>query len=296
MPPSIHELSSQFAVHGLKFEAGNGGLLKAVIRTPLSQGELYMQGAHVTNFQPEGQKPVLWMSEKSVFETGKPIRGGIPICFPWFGPLASDPKAPGHGFARTTLWSLISTQALSDGSVAIELQSEINDFLVKLDVTFAQSLQLTLHVELKKTATQPATFEEALHTYFTVSDVRQIAIAGLEATGFVDKVDSAKVKPATGKSVLFDGECDRVYLDTTATCVLNDPGFRRTIEVAKKNSSSTVIWNPWIEKSSRMADFGDDEWPGMVCIETANVGTNSIQVSPGQSHQMSVTISAHHVV
>lgn len=293
MQRDIAELSSQFAVPGLHFETGLGGLLKAVVNTPVSIGEIYLHGAHVTKFVAQGQKPLLWMSEKSVFEAEKPIRGGVPICFPWFGPLASDPKAPGHGFARTKPWDVLSASALPSGAIALELQTMINDFAVKFEVTFAESLRMALKVELKSSAPAPVTFEEALHTYFAISDIREISIEGLESTDFIDKVDGAKQKPAAGQPIRFDGECDRVYLDTTQTCLLRDPGFQRTIQVSKTESHSTVVWNPWIEKSARMADFGDDEWPGMVCIETANVASNSIELHPGQSHVMTTEISSH---
>jgi len=293
MQRNIAELSSQFSVPGLHFETGHGGLVKAVVNTPLSIGEIYLHGAHVTKFVPQGRKSLLWMSEKSVFEADKPIRGGVPICFPWFGPLASDPKAPGHGFARTRPWNALSASTLPSGAIALELQTTIHDFAVKFLVTFAESLHMALNVELKKSATAALSFEEALHTYLTISDIREISIEGLESIGFIDKVNGATQKPAAGQPLRIDGECDRVYLDTTQTCLLRDPGFKRTIRVSKTASHSTVVWNPWIEKSARMADFGDHEWPGMVCIETANVASNSIELHPGQSHVMTAEISSH---
>lgn len=293
MQRSIDELSSHFAIPGLRFELGNGGLTKAVISSPLSHGEIYLHGAHVTNFEPRGQKPLLWMSEKSAFEAGKPIRGGVPICFPWFGPLASDPKAPGHGLARTMAWDVSSASTTAKGAIVLELQAALGVFALTFQVTLGESLQMSLQVELEKSATAAARFEEALHTYLTVSDIRKISIQGLESTGFIDKVDGAKQKPASGVPIHFDGECDRVYLDTAATCLLVDPDFGRTIHVSKTNSKSTIVWNPWIEKSARMPDFGDDEWSGMVCIETANVASNSIELLPGQSHVMTAEISAH---
>jgi glucose-6-phosphate 1-epimerase len=292
MQPSVQELAASYSVPGLRFEIGHGGLVKAVIETPASKGEIYLQGAHVTGFQLSGQTPLLWMSDKSLFESGKAIRGGVPICFPWFGPNALDPKAPSHGYARLQAWDIVDASLSDDDGVTIDLQTRINGFELNYRVSMGRILQLVLRVTLLENAPGAAKFEEALHTYFAVSDIHQVTIEGLETNAHLDKVDGAKVKPATGEPIRFDGECDRVYLETTATCLLHDPALKRLVMVSKRESTSTVIWNPWTEKSARMPDFGDDEWRGMVCIETANVGTGAIELQPGESHEMTAQISA----
>jgi glucose-6-phosphate 1-epimerase len=133
-------------------------------------------------------------------------------------------------------------------------------------------------------------FEDALHTYFSVSDVRSVSISGLEQARYIDKVDGAAEKSATGNAIVFMGETDRVYLNTVAECQLIDPDRKRTIVISKSGSQSTVVWNPWIAKSARMPDFGDHEWPEMVCIETANVGSNAIELAPNTSHTTTVVI------
>ena len=288
---NIAELSKTFSVPGIKFDEGTNGLTRITVCNSLATGEIYLHGAHVTQFQPTGAKPVLWMSASSLFASDKPIRGGVPICFPWFGPLATDPSAPGHGFARITSWEVASATTTTTGGTEVELRTQIQDFHLSYCVTFGKTLQLLLTVQLSKDSASSAKFEEALHTYFTISDIRNVSIEGLEKIAYIDKVDGAKLKPATGAPIKFQGECDRVYLHTSDTCRLSDPGMRRSITVAKTGSRSTVVWNPWIAKSAKMADFGDDEWPGMVCIETANVGENSIELSPGQSHTMMATIA-----
>jgi len=291
MQQTIDELRSTFSCPGLDFEQGHGSLTKATVTTSNATGELYLHGAHVTGFQVPGQKPVLWMSKKSLFESGKAIRGGVPICFPWFGPNAADPKAPSHGYARTKPWRFASAVASADGNLTLELQTEINDFAAAFFVTFGKALEMKLQITLLSSASGPARYEAALHTYLGVSDIRSVSIVGLETTDYIDKVDSGKIKPASGAAIRFSGECDRVYLDTTATCLLKDPGFARTISVSKFGSHSTIVWNPSIEKSAKMADFGDDEWQGMVCIESANVASNSIELRTGESHTMAATIS-----
>ena len=287
----LHELSERFAVPGLTFEQGSGGLLRAVVNAPTSQGELVLQGAHVTSWKPIGQQPVLWLSQKSYFEKGKPIRGGVPICFPWFGPNAKDGTLPAHGFARLVEWEMVGAHANEDGSIVLRLETSIDLFALRFQVEFGLELKMTLTTQLSANAKSRQSFEDALHTYFTVSDVRTISIEGLEETAYVDKVDQAILKASSGRPIRFTGETDRVYVGTQADCILIDESMRRVIRVAKSGSLSTVVWNPWIDKSKRMADFGDDEWPKMVCIETANVGTDLIELLPGESHSTTTTIS-----
>ena len=287
----LHELNKQFAIPGLTFVQDTNGLTRAVVKTPTASGELYLQGAHVTSWFPFGHKQVLWLSQCSNFEKGKPIRGGVPICFPWFGPNVKNPSAPAHGFARLVEWRMASAEMKEDGSIALRLEASIEPFSVSFNVEFGTKLKMTLRTRLTTNATSLVTFEDALHTYFSVSDVRSIAIGGLEKTSYVDKTDQAALKPATNGPIRITSETDRVYVNTIADCVLTDEGFGRIIRVAKTGSASTVVWNPWIEKSIRMADFGDDEWPRMVCIETANLAADSIEISPGESHSTTAMIS-----
>ena len=289
------DLNTRFAIPGLCFEQGNGGLVRAVIHTRVAQGEIYLQGAHLTSWTPVGHEPVLWMSLASHFEKGKPIRGGVPICFPWFGPNAKDSSAPAHGYARLLEWQIASTHANDDGVIELNLQTTIDSFALNYRVQFGQALRMALTTQLLPHATSSASFEDALHTYLSISDVHSVSISGLESALYIDKVDGAKTKPAATNAIQFTGETDRVYLDTIADCKLRDSKRKRTIRVAKSGSRSTVIWNPWIDKSKRMADFGDDEWPLMVCIETANVAENRITLTPGESHTTTAVVSVEAV-
>lgn len=287
---TVQSLCEQFEVPGLNFETGQGGLTKAVVATPVASGEIYLHGAHVTSWQPAGHEPVLWMSGSSLFQPGKPIRGGVPICFPWFGPHASDPSAPAHGFARTAMWEVAEVGPTAEGGISLTLQTGIDPFTVRITVEFGSVLRMTLATELAPGVSTSHRFEDALHTYFSVSDVRDISITGLERSRYIDKVDGALEKPATGAAIEFIGETDRVYFDSDSECHLHDPGRNRTIAVSKSGSLSTVVWNPWIAKSARMPDFGDHEWPEMVCIETANVGVNAVELAPKSIHSTTVVI------
>ena len=290
MQMKIQEIGNRFSVPGVRFEMAHGGMIRIAIETAVSRGELYLHGAHVSRFQPAGSESVLWMSESSCFESDKPIRGGVPICFPWFGPHPSDAKAPGHGWARLTEWDLVGCGILDDGGVSLDLRTKSTDFELSFRVEFSKSLRMVLSVELSAGTIASRRFEEALHTYLSVGDIHQVSISGLESVGYLDKVGVLTKRDASSEPIQFSQETDRVYNDTIANCVLNDPQLGRTITVRKAGSLSTVIWNPWIEKSERMPDFGDNEWTGMVCIETANVGNNSVELSPGQVHTMKTEI------
>ena len=287
---TVQSHCEQFKVRGLHFEAGQGGLTKAVVATPVASGEIYLHGAHVTSWQPAGHAPVLWMSRSSLFQPGKPIRGGVPICFPWFGPHASDPSAPAHGFARTALWEVTEARTTADGVISLSLQTRIDSFSVRFTVEFGPVLQMTLTTEPGPGSSTGLRFEDALHTYLSVSDVRNVSITGLEQVRYIDKVDGAAEKPATRAAIEFTGETDRVYFTTDSECHLHDPGRTRTIAISKSGSQSTVVWNPWIAKSARMPDFGDHEWPEMVCIETANVGVHAVELAPKSIHSTTVVI------
>ncbi len=287
----LNELSQRFPIPGLRFEQNHNGLISVVIQSAACTGELFLQGAHVTSWQPIGHEPVLWLSQKSNYEKGKPIRGGVPICFPWFGPNANDTTLPAHGFARLQEWQLVGAQQKDGKAIELLLETTIDPFRLNFQVEFGPELKMTLKTHLPQNANSPQSYEDALHTYFSVSDVHSIAIRGLEPTSFIDKVEHAQLKSATNSPIRIASETDRVYLDTQSDCVLEDAQWKRAIRVSKLGSASTVVWNPWVDKSKRMADFGDAEWPGMVCIETANICDSRIRLSPGESHSTTAVIS-----
>jgi glucose-6-phosphate 1-epimerase len=256
----------------------------------------------VTAWQPPGQPPVIWMSRESRFAADQPIRGGVPICFPWFGPKAGDASAPAHGFARLKDWALTDVADQGDSvRLVLTLSSDESSsvggwtqpFAAAYQVTIGASLELALTV--RNTGKGPLSYEAALHTYFAVANVREIAIRGLEHTYYLDKVEGFARRQQGGEPIRFAGETDRVYLDTMATCVIEDPGTRREIVIEKTGSRTTVVWNPWIEKARAMPDFGDLEWPEMVCVETCNVGPAAITLAPGGTQTMAATIRARKI-
>jgi glucose-6-phosphate 1-epimerase len=296
----MQALKERFEIPGIvRIEEGLGGFARIAVTSPLASAEIYLHGAHVTHYQPAGQQPVIWMSRQSWFQPGKPIRGGVPVCFPWFGPSKSNPKHPAHGFARLEEWRIDNVELQSDQSVQITLKLAADEttklfwpveFVARHVITIGQAL--TMNLQVQNCSPDPIKFEEALHTYFTVGDVSKISIEGLGGKKYIDKVDNASTKTQTDPLVRFTGETDRVYADDSSKCTIHDPTMNRRIDVSKRGSRSTVVWNPWINKAKAMQDFGDNEWPGMVCVETANVAETTVELNSGELHEMIAEVRA----
>src|SRR5215469_5935887 len=292
------ELARRFNLPNvLRFEDAPGGLVRAVVSSQAAEAEIYLHGAHVARWKPRGQRPVLFLSSKSLFAPGKAIRGGVPLIFPWFGARAAGKPGPAHGFARTTEWTLEGTKLRNDGDVEITLALAPNDsartfgygeFALRFRVTVGANLQMEL--EVQNNGKEPFIYEEALHTYFAVGDVRQASISGLEGTLYIDKADGFKRKQLGSEAVRIAKETDQVHLNTTATCVLHDPAWKRRLIVEKSGSETTVIWNPWIDKTTRMTDMAPGEWREMICVETANAADNALRLAPGGSHKLTASI------
>ncbi|MCC6682002.1 MAG: D-hexose-6-phosphate mutarotase [Phycisphaeraceae bacterium] len=285
----------EFAIHGsLRFEPGAGDLTRAVITTPACTGQLYLHGAHVTSWTPKAERSeasdptdVLFLSDVSQFRAGTAIRGGVPICLPWFGRHPSDPKAPIHGTVRLRAWDLHSTRLESD-AVSLTLTTRCDNLLVTFHASFGRQLAMTLTVTNQADA--PAVITEALHTYFAVSHPRKVYITGLQGTHYYSKVHDARFTEQN-EQLHFDGETDRVYFNTEATCLLHDPTWHRRIVVAKTGSRSTVVWNPGSERFKNSEDLGGERWDRFVCIETANALDNAITIAPGAEHSLSAQLS-----
>ncbi len=265
------------------------------------RGEVCTQGAQVTRFWQVGGDDVLFLSRTSQFQPGVPIRGGVPLVFPWFGdyPVGLDPERrgrPAHGFARRLPWRVVE-QTEGDHGIA-RLMFELRDdaatramwphqFLAKLLVSFGDVLRLELSIDNQ--GAEPFRFEALLHTYLRVGDVGQCAIGGLEDAWSYDKTNgNALHREGTGP-LRFTGEVDRTFCGNDALCVLEDPQLRRRITVRKEGARSTVIWNPGPVRAAKLADLGD-AWPQFVCIESGNVMDDAITLPPGERHVFAATI------
>jgi D-hexose-6-phosphate mutarotase len=290
-------LNEQFAIaEHITFAASAAGLAIAEIRNSYAAASVAVQGGHVISYQPHSQQPVLFASRLSAFEIGKTIRGGIPICWPWFGSHPTDPSLPFHGFARAAMWQVRGTSVGPADVTVVRLGlTETEESLAlwphAFDLEIAVTVGARLHVELiaRNTGQEPFLCGGALHSYYAVGDVRRIAIHGLDGRDYLDKVDGFQRKPQRGP-VTIESETDRIYLETDAACTIDDPALSRRIAIAKSGSRTTVVWNPWAEKAKQIADFEDDEYLSMVCVETANADMDVVTVAPGGEHRLSATI------
>jgi glucose-6-phosphate 1-epimerase len=294
---AIAELHRRFGIPDIaKVLAGNGGLPKVCITSAAATGEMYLHGAHVTSWKPRGADEVLFVSSESRWEDGRAIRGGIPICFPWFANKAGDPSAPAHGFVRTKPWQLESIVQAGD-AVTVSMFTESNantkrwwpaDFHLVHRATFGSTLSLEL--VLNNSGATSLRFEEALHTYIRVGQIEKARLQGLNTVDYLDKTDSNRKKTQHGPIVIAS-ETDRVYLNTMQAIELEDHALRRRICVAKENSFTTVVWNPWSEKAKALSDLGDAEWMQMICVETSNVSDFAVHLAAGQQHNMQAIVS-----
>ena len=276
------------------FLDGQGELPMLEVNTAWSRAEIYLHGAHVTNFTKKDEPSVLFMSQCSRFVEDQPIRGGVPIIFPWFGMREGLGM---HGFARLKSWELKEFMPAPDGSVSVRFRlaecpeaSAFPPFAADYTVTVDQALTLKLAVT-NQSRDEPFTFENCLHSYFEVGDVTAISIHGLKGVHYLDKVVNFARKTETHDAIRISSEVDRIYLNTTGTVEIRDPRFGRKILVEKQSSRSTVVWNPWIAKSQQMSDFGNDEYQRMVCVESGNVASDQITLPPGQTSTLSVKLS-----
>jgi glucose-6-phosphate 1-epimerase len=299
----LQTLNDSFEIPGaLTFTEGNGGLLRASITTPACTAEVYLHGAHLTAWQPAGQQPVIFVSEKSAFAEDKAIRGGVPVIFPWFGARTATPASPrvdgpSHGFARTSQWD-VAFAAIAGDDLHLTLTLGPNEasrslgydhFKVAFELIFGRELRMRLTIANQ--GTEPLYFEEALHTYFAVGDAEKIAISGLHNAEYLDKTDSFKRKTLSDPVIHLTGETDRLFLNTATAVTLDDAGLDRRITVAKSNSLSTIVWNPWAAASAKLADMTPENWRHMACIETANANENLIALAPAQAHTMEAHIT-----
>lgn len=294
---SAASLNHELGIPGaLIFEEREGDLLVARMASAHGFSSVSLQGAHVFDWRVTvEQKPVLWLSRDAKFVPGKAIRGGIPVCWPWFGPHSEGSTFPAHGFARTAVWEAVDSNLDSAGQVSLTLvlpQSAMPPEMwphataLELKITLGTTLQLVLTT--CNVGAQPFVMGEALHTYFNIHDIGSAIVGGLHGVTYWDTVGQVEKKEQSGP-ISFRKETDRVYIDSPESCVIEDPDFRRRIRIDKTGSQSTVVWNPWTDKAERMGDLGQpDGWRGFVCVESANAWDNKLTLQPGEVHTLSV--------
>ncbi len=295
----LKELNKRFSIRDgatkLRFCSGAGGIAQVEIENKAAAAMISLQGAHLLSWIPAQQQEVIWLSEQASFVEGKSVRGGIPICWPWFGAHASEKNFPAHGFARTSLWQVIDTKILSAAATQITFQLQTNQLVKSIQkmwswptqVEYRLTIAKTLMLELTTTnlSDEKISIGQATHTYFTVDDVTQTTVTGLDDKTYLDKPDGFKRKIQSGP-IRFDSEVDRIYLNTTENVTIDDQ--KRKIHISKQGSQSTIVWNPGHEVALKMGDLGCDGYLTMLCVESANAAEDIVQLLPGEAHRLQV--------
>lgn len=260
-----------------------------VIHNAHAQATIALHGAHLIDFVPHGEEPVIFMSKAAIFREGKAIRGGIPICWPWFNAHPTDNSLPSHGYARTSFWTLESSHSDASGTrLTFTLPSRERSQLSAI-LKFHIGKTLSLSLTTSNEGTDDVTYSEALHSYFCVSDSRQAHLTGLDQLEYIDTVGEETRKTQSG-DLTFPGEVDRIY-DHATDATLEDLITQRKIAISKTGSHSTIAWNPGIQKGTAISDLADDEIHQFICVEAGNAREKSITLKAGESHTIQCQIS-----
>jgi D-hexose-6-phosphate mutarotase len=294
------ELNDRYAIpFKLRFkqlvDTTGGSLISAEFTNAHASASICLQGGQVLSWQPASTaEPVLWMSKAAHYAAGKSIRGGIPVCWPWFGAHVSEASFPAHGFARTQAWQVKGTRSLDDGSTELSLTMPINTAVqrmwphqAQLDMLINVGISLKIALITRNLGDSDFSITEALHTYFQVSDVAHIHVDGLDSVHFHDKA-AGWVEGDQVAGIEFASEVDRVYVNSTQRCSIVDPTYKRRIRIAKLGSQSTIVWNPAAARATQMGDLGKDGWKSFVCVESGNALENAVTVAAGKSHTLAV--------
>ena len=285
--------------NAIKQTTGKGGLPLVQIKTPWSTAEIYLNGAHVTHFQKNGEPPLIFMSAKSYFAPGKAIRGGVPICFPWFGNRDGEPS---HGFARSTAWQLVKTSVAKNGAATLTFalpqipsRAAWKDLRTEFIVTVAETLTMEL-IATNDSCGETLEIENCLHTYFQVGDIGAVSVHGLEGAAYLNfaEGDNGVSRPAESFPITINRETNRTYCGTTAAVEVRDENLKRTIRVEKSGSQSTVVWNPWTTQKLP-DDFAPAEHQQMICVESGNVKADKISLAPGKATALKVVLSSRQI-
>jgi glucose-6-phosphate 1-epimerase len=282
-----------------------GELLCWRLRTAQAELLVAQQGAQVLSYQQHGQPPLIWLSEHAAYQQGQSVRGGVPVCWPWFGDLGRNPPAvqalladpggaPFHGGVRTLDWQLLAIEPDAEGvslQFACPPPGTAANWPIALELQLSIRLDQRLHISLTShnSGDAPLCISQALHSYFAVSDIRQVEVQELAGCRYIETLDDWQPRQQQGP-LRFNGETDRIYQDLPARLSILDHGWQRRVHLQSHGSSSAVLWNPWSDKAERLSNFAEDAWQRMLCIETANVWDDCRQLAAGASHSLGVTL------
>ena len=270
--------------HGFTYIEINNAKAHATISTYSGQ---------VLSYRPKSQKDdLLFVSDRAYYEEGKAIKGGIPVCWPWFGADPDDLGRPAHGFVRNRQWEVTGSESLANGSTKVILgMVDSNEtrkiwphtFKLSIEITVGDSLKLALVT--RNSGDDSIAISQALHTYFYVGDISKVQVLGLDGIDYLDKVDGFAEKTQSGP-VTINGEVDRIYKGVTGELVIEDESLGRKIRIASSGCSTAVVWNPWSEIAASMGDLDDDDYKKMICVETANAGPETVEIAAGSEYRL----------
>ena len=290
---NLDELS-QYEIGGeLEFIEIEHGFIYAEINNPMAHATVSTYSGQVLSYRPKDrQDDLLFVSDKAYYEDGKAIKGGIPICWPWFGADPENQGRPAHGFVRNRQWQVTGSESLEDGSTKIVMSMTDNDatralwphsFRLDIEITVGNSLKVELVTH--NTGNDSITISQALHTYFRVGNIGKVSVLGLDGIQYLDKTnDSARVTQSG--PVTISGEVDRIYTDVTGDLTIDDSSLGRKIVITSSGCSTAVVWNPWVEIAASMADLDDDDYQRMLCVETANAGPETVEIAAGKTYRL----------
>lgn len=291
---NIEQLNTDHGIAGqLKFVEGAGGFPFIEIDSGKANAVVSTYAGQVLSFRPVNEpQDLMFLSEAAYYQAGKAIKGGAPICWPWFGPDPERLGRPTHGFVRNRFWNVIRTQARTDGDVRVTLGLTDtpetraiwpHPFALALEITVGDSLSLELIT--RNTGTEKFSITQAFHTYFKVEHIGEVVVLGLEDTEYIDKADNGAHKLQKG-AVTIKAEVDRIYRDAPDELVIDDTALDRRIRIVSKGSKTAVVWNPWAKISAEMGDLKDDDYKHLLCVETANAGSDVVEISPGSEFRL----------
>ena len=289
----INQLNIDYGIADqLEFIEGDGGLPFIVISNQSATALISLHGGQILSFKPrEEAEDLLFLSSKSLYADGKAIRGGIPVCWPWFGPDPKGLQRPNHGFVRSHCWSVLKTSA-TDTETKVSLR-----FLesYKKEKTWKQPFALTLEITVGKTlclklitrntGDKAFSITQAFHSYFRVGDIDDVRVLGLEGCEYFDKLDQGTQKYQMG-AVTVTGEVDRIYTEVKNELIIHDPVFKRRIQITSPGNETVVVWNPWMKGSEKIADLNSLDYKQFICVETGNIAFDLIQIAPDEEFSL----------
>ncbi|MGF1459166.1 MAG: D-hexose-6-phosphate mutarotase [Leptolyngbyaceae cyanobacterium] len=290
----LAQLNQEYGLGGsVRFVEGKGDFPNLEVANDQAKALISLYGGQVLSFKPKGvTEDLMFVSENAYYRPGKAIKGGAPVCWPWFGPDPEGKGRPSHGFARNRMWEVMGTKSLIDGATQITLGFSDTDetrelwpyaFELSVEITVGRTLHFILIS--RNTGDRPFEITQALHTYFAVGDITQTSVTGLDGTTYIDKVDELKVKSQSG-DITIASEVDRIYQDVPQELTIQDAALNRRIRITSTGNKTAVVWNPWVDISVKSGDLTDDAYQRFICVETTNAADDVITVSPQSDYRL----------